>query len=95
MRSKAIASALCLFIALLIPLSFVPMWAAGEYYTVDEVNGFIDGIVAYKLGGTGSADVQDWIDGALSGTAGQGSEWYIIGLSQSGYSSFSGYEEAL
>ena len=95
MRSKVIAAPLCLFITLLISLSFLPMRAAGQEYTVDEVNSLIDGIVAYKLGGSGSADVQDWIDGELSGTAGQGSEWYVIGLSQSGYSSFSSYEAAL
>lgn len=38
---------------------------------------------------------QAWIDGELTQTAGQGSEWYVIALSQSGRYDFADYRAAL
>ena len=64
-------------------------------YTVDEVQSFIDGIVAYKLSETGSGSAQDWINGDLTEGAGSWSEWYIIALSQSGQYDLSSYENGL
>ena len=59
------------------------MRAAGEMHTVDEVQGLIDGIVAYKLQTAGAGSVQDWINGPLTGGAGTTAEWYIISITQS------------
>lgn len=38
---------------------------------------------------------QNWIDGELTATAGQGGEWYIIALSQTGSYDFTAYRAAL
>ena len=96
MRTKALAAPFCFLMSLvLILLSFPPLSAEGYDYTVGEVSSFADGIVAYKLGESGAGDVQSWIDGGLSESAGVNAEWYVVGLSQSGYSSFSSYEDAL
>ena len=38
---------------------------------------------------------QNWIDGELTATAGQGGEWYIIALSQTGNYDFTAYRAAL
>lgn len=63
--------------------------------TVGEVQSLVDGIIAYKLQETGAADVQAWIDGALSQEAGATAEWYVFALSQSGDYDFSAYQAAL
>ncbi|MBQ9695717.1 MAG: terpene cyclase/mutase family protein [Oscillospiraceae bacterium] len=71
------------------------MRAAGEMHTVDEVQGLIDGIVAYKLQTAGAGSVQDWINGPLTGGAGTTAEWYIIGITQSRGEDVSAYRNAL
>ena len=40
-------------------------------------------------------NVQAWINGELTATAGQGGEWYVIALSQSGSYDFTAYRAAL
>lgn len=55
----------------------------------------IDGIIEYNLQKSFANSVQEWIDGELTYDAGEGSEWYIIALSnQAGYD-FSSYKNAL
>lgn len=48
-----------------------------------------------ELQKAGAADVQAWIDGALTQNAGVSSEWYAIALRQSGKYDFSAYASAL
>ena len=64
-------------------------------YTTNEVGQLIDGVISNRLKSSGSASVQDWINGPLTAGAGTASEWYIMSLRQSGYSDFSSYEQAL
>jgi hypothetical protein len=43
----------------------------------------------------GEREVQSWIDGELTKTAGETAEWYVIALAQSGKYDFSSYKSAL
>ena len=64
--------------------------AQAKVYTADEIADAIRGILAYELSQNGYDSVQSWLD---SGTV---SEWYAIGLRQSGEKlDFSKYGEAL
>lgn len=54
-----------------------------------------DGIVAYNLKSTSSASIQDWIDGYLTENADNGTEWYVIALSNYGKYDFTSYKKAL
>ena len=92
MRIKA--SALCLTAAAVLCLS-TPLTAGAASHTVGEIQGLADGIVAYKVSSSGASGVQDWINGPLADGAGVASEWYIVGLSQSGSYDFSAYRNAL
>lgn len=73
----------------------MPFKAYCANYTVGETESLADGIIDYKLSSVGSSGVQNWIDGYLTDNAGNGSEWYVVGLAQSGSYDFSSYEEAL
>ena len=56
----------------------------------------IDGILSYKCGSVGAADVDALIDGDLTANAGVTADWYIFGLRQYGYPhDYSGYSESL
>ena len=79
----------------MIILSAVPITADSAEYTVDEVRGLINGILSYKLNEAGCGSVDDWICGSLAEGAGTSSEWYMLSLSQYGYSDFSAYEANL
>ena len=92
MRIKAFT--LCLTAAAALCLS-TPLTAGAASHTVGEIQSLADGIVAYKVSSSGAAGVQDWIDGPLAQGAGVASEWYIVGLSQSGSYDFSAYRNAL
>lgn len=92
MRIKALP--LCLTAAAVLCLS-TPLTVSAADHTVGEIQGLADGIVAYKVSSSGSSGVQDWINGPLAEGAGVASEWYIIGLSQSGSYDFSAYRNAL
>lgn len=93
---KRLASGLlsCLLICI-ITVSFVPFRAHCETYTVGETEALADGIIDFKLSSAGTGNIQDWINVYLTDCAGNGSEWYIVGLAQSGKWDFSSYEKAL
>lgn len=93
MRIKALSAVLVCFFALIFDL--VPVGDAGAAHTVGEVEALAGGIVDYELEKAGADSVQSWIDGALTEGAGTSSEWFIVGLSQSGERNFSSYEKAL
>ena len=95
MRNKAVSTSLCCLFTLILCLGFFRMNAEGAGYTVGEVEDLAGGIVGYELDSTGSGSIQDWINGSLTENAGISSEWFILGLSQSGERSFSSYEKAL
>ncbi|MCR5824766.1 MAG: DUF4430 domain-containing protein [Lachnospiraceae bacterium] len=50
---------------------------------VGDVNDIIDGIVAYKEKEAGCDSVEEWVK-KLAETAGDGSEWFVIGLAAEG-----------
>ncbi len=52
-------------------------------------------ILDYNLRKTSSASVQEWIDGYLTENADQGTEWYIIALSNYGNYDFTSYKREL
>ena len=95
MKTKLLTGLLTSFLTLLVILGTFPVCADSAEYTVGEVERLADGIVAYKLEEAGADDVQEWINGSLTDGAGVLSEWYIVGLSQSGKYDFSAYEKAL
>ena len=95
MKTKLLTGLLTSFLTLLVILGAFPVCADSAEYTVGEVERLADGIVAYKLEEAGADDVQEWINGSLTDGAGVFSEWYIVGLSQSGKYDFSAYEKAL
>lgn len=94
MKSKILSCTVSSLLTILILISSVPCAECSEY-TVDEVRSLVDGIVSYKLSGTGCGSVQEWINGPLTDGAGRDSEWYIISLSQNGSYEFSAYEKNL
>ena len=93
MRTKAAAAVLVCLFAIIFDL--VPVRNAGAAYTVGEVEALAGGIIDYELEKAGADSIQSWIDGALTEGAGGASEWFIVGLSQSGERKFSSYEKAL
>lgn len=95
MRTKAAAGFLSSLFTIVIALSLIPVRGQCSGYTVDEVQGLIDGIIAYKLESTGSGSVQEWIDDDLAAGAGTTSEWYIASLSQDRSCDLSSYEASL
>lgn len=90
MRSKLSSAFLC-FVAVCILAAAIPCYAADNNKdTVVEAESFLGGILSYN----GAENAQEWI-GTLSQNAGDGSEWYVIGLAQYGEYDFSSYESAL
>jgi hypothetical protein len=70
--------------------------AQAKAYSADEIDALARDIIEYELAQSGAGSVQKWIDGALANGAGEVSEWYCIGLSQSGESyDFTAYADAL
>lgn len=70
--------------------------AQAKAYSADELSELARDIIEYELAQSGAGSVQQWIDGALTDGAGEVSEWYCIGLSQSGESyDFTAYADAL
>ena len=62
----------------------------------DDVEQTINEILDFNLKQCGADSVQGWIDGELSENIGDGSEWYVFGLSKSGKKyDFSMYQNAL
>ncbi len=63
--------------------------------TVDELNSFIDGIIAYNINEEGCNSYEEWFE-KLKDKVGDGSEWYVIGLSAAGKNvDPEGYSKAL
>ena len=60
-----------------------------------EAKQYSEGIIEYNLQKTSADSVQEWIDRELTRDAGEGSEWYIIALSNHGNYDFSAYNIAL
>lgn len=88
MKNKAIKTVLAI---LLITLSFQTVFVA-ETDNVGEHTKLLDDIVVYNLNKYETDNISDW----LEITAGNGAEFYMIALSQTGrYSEFAGYENAL
>ncbi|MGM9624608.1 MAG: prenyltransferase/squalene oxidase repeat-containing protein, partial [Eubacteriales bacterium] len=69
--------------------------AADTIHTVNDIKDIADGILSCKMDQNGSADIQAWIDGPLTETAGTQSEWYILSLRQYGDYDFTAYINAL
>lgn len=82
---------ICILALVIAAAGIVPAAANGS----DKAGEFTDGIISLKLQETSAASVQEWIDGGITEDAGQGSEWYVMALSQYGDYDFSGYEAAL
>ncbi len=91
MKNKTLSLIISTLVIVLTIFCSDPSKAGAYEYTVGEVQSLIDGIVDYKCRQTGSSDVQSLINGALADGAGRDSEWYVISLSQYGYSDFSRY----
>ncbi len=86
---KRLAALLCCVITIFSCLGAIPVRAQAA----DDIEGMLDGIVAFKLKECGAEDIQDWIDTGLADGAGALSETYILALHQSGqiydYSAYS------
>ena len=93
MKNKLLSLLLCLI--LLCPLLCTSASAARHNVYADELEGYCDGIIAYKQTACGAASVQEWIDTGLCTDAGTTAEYYVITLSQSGSYDFTRYERAL
>lgn len=91
MIKRILAGALCA--AALLHVNFTIDCRAAD--AVSEARSVVGDITAYQLANTGSANVQEWINGGLSDSAATSAEWYAITLSQSGDYDFSSYISAL
>ncbi|MBR6784672.1 MAG: DUF4430 domain-containing protein [Clostridia bacterium] len=78
------------FALIIAAAGFIPAVAYG-----DEAKQYKERIIEYNLQKSSADTVQDWIDGDLTNDAGEGSEWYIIALSNYGDYDFSNYNTAL
>ena len=79
MMKKLISVILCLLL-----LAGLPCAVFAENDTVGEARSLAGGIVAFRMNRDGAADVQDWLDGALTENAGVSAEWWVIALRQAG-----------
>jgi len=95
MKTKFLRALICCIVVLVLLFGALPVSSQKSSQAVGEAQGFIDGIVAYKLKKSGALSVQQWIDGSITKNAGTSSEWYAIALSQYGSYDFSAYENAL
>lgn len=96
MRTKTLTGVLTCFIMIMLSLSsLTAVRSQGSDYAADEINDLIGGIVSYKLAESGSSNVQEWIDGALTEDAGGAADWYIIALSQQGERDLEKFSAAL
>lgn len=91
MKNKFIRLSACLLALFAALLCVLPASASDA----DGVQAVMDGVISHKLGQSGAATVQQWIDGALAEKAGISAEWYVIALSQSGEYDLSVYKTAL
>lgn len=90
MKFKIFSAFICI-IALLLSSAPIACFASGSTDKTAEAQSIIDGILSYLCSG----DVQKWIDESLTQTVGDGSEWYVLALTQYGSYDFSRYEGEL
>lgn len=95
MRNKILSGILCSVITLMLSLSIIPLRAECSEYTADDIQSVIGGIVDYKLRQAGCGSVQEWLGSECAEGAGRTSDWYVIALSQDGYTDLSAYESSL
>jgi len=92
MSSKRLFAAVCCLLAICF-CGISPVFAASEQPEWQQV---LDGIVDFRLGESGAADLQTYIDGTLADSAGTGGENIILALAQSGQQyDFTDYNAAL
>ena len=78
------------------PMGLAGAAPASEQAADGETASALASLLDRLLEANGAASVQEWIDGALTREAGNGAEWEIMALAQSGEPyDFSEYEEAL
>lgn len=83
---KRLAAALVCLLCLIAP-------ALAE--TAMDVSAAADDLLAALAAADGESGIQAWLDGPLSQSAGQGSEWVVLALRQRGGLDFSAYRQAL
>lgn len=89
MKRKLLALLCCLLCLLCCFGTLTASAEGGADATAQEI---ADGIYAFAQNGT---DTQEWINTTLASQAGNGAEWYVLCLAQSGDYDFSAYEQAL
>ena len=95
MKNKLLKYAVCLLLSFVLAFEGISVSAEGGSFTVGDAEGLVCGILDLKLKEYEAADIQEWIDGALSDNAGVSSEWYILALSQRENYDFTAYGKAL
>lgn len=90
MKNK-LSAGLLTFIILISSLFSVSV-SAENNNAVDKVENFIGGIVAFN---ESDGNIQNWISDSLSQNPANGSEWYILALSQYGNYDFNTYKNSL
>lgn len=96
MKTNKLTRIFCVAAAVILCAAALAVGADAKVYTIDEIGEIARGILEYELAQSGAADTQAWIEGALAAGAGESSEWYIIGLRQSGVRyDYSAYADAL
>lgn len=104
MKNKISAWIVCVLTICMLVIQSTSVCAESRTNTASEVQSLIDGIVVYKCElekeNVNVNEIQGWINGSLTQSAGVGSEWYVLALSQSLSQSgktydFSEYQTAL
>ena len=73
----------CILMLMTLVLAVAPLLpAAGESAPAAQVETLLSDLLQSEMTRSGAADLQDWIDGPLAATAGQGAEWTILALAQ-------------
>ncbi len=92
MKNK-LHSLLALLAAIAVLLNLPALQLCGA--DISDSADIINQITEYKLSEGSYNDIEEWINGALTQSAGVDSEWYIIGLSRICDYDFSNYRKAL
>ena len=73
----------CILMLMTLVLAVAPLLpAAGESAPIMQVETLLSDLLQSEMTRSGAHDLQDWIDGPLAATAGQGAEWTILALAQ-------------
>lgn len=95
MKNNFWKTALCLVLVLISAFAGSTCVKAGND-TVDELDGLIDGITAFKMKSAGVGSLRQYAGETLAAEAGKSAEWYVIALAQSGEQlDFSAYYSSL